>query len=48
MKAETRAKSGTIKELFERYFVEGRIDKPLKRDSSWRVDDTNIGATSSP
>lgn len=41
VKAETRAKSGTIKELFERYFVEGRIDKPLKRDSSWRVDDTN-------
>jgi len=41
VKAETRAKSGTIKELFERYFVEGRIDKPLKRDSSWKVDDTN-------
>ncbi len=42
VKAETRAKSGTVKELFERYFVEGRIDKPLKRDSSWKVDRTNF------
>lgn len=41
VKVETRTKSGTIKELFERYFVEGRIDKPLKRESSWKVDRTN-------
>nr|WP_281720814.1 site-specific integrase [Nitrosomonas nitrosa] len=40
-KIETRLKSGTIKELFERYFVEGRVDKPLKRESSWKVDHYN-------
>jgi hypothetical protein len=40
-KVETKLKSGTIKELFERYFVEGRIDKPLKRESSWKVDQYN-------
>lgn len=40
-KIETRLKSGTVKELFERYFVEGRIDKPLKRESSWKVDQYN-------
>ncbi|RIK77418.1 MAG: hypothetical protein DCC68_17290, partial [Planctomycetota bacterium] len=34
VKVETRVKSGTIKELFDRYFVEGRVDKPLKRESS--------------
>lgn len=41
IKIETRLKSGTVKELFERYFVEGRIDKPLKRESSWKVDQYN-------
>ncbi|HRK63890.1 MAG TPA: tyrosine-type recombinase/integrase [Terricaulis sp.] len=40
-KIETRLKSGTVKELFERYLVEGRIDKPLKRESSWKVDQYN-------
>lgn len=40
-KVETKLKSGTVKELFERYFVEGRIDKPLKRESSWKVDQYN-------
>lgn len=40
-KIETRLKSGTVKELFERYFVEGRVDKPLKRESSWKVDHYN-------
>jgi len=40
-KLETRLKSGTVKELFERYFVEGRIDRPLKRESSWKVDRYN-------
>jgi integrase len=41
VKEERRARNATISELFERYFVEGRIDKPLKRDSSWAVDRTN-------
>lgn len=40
-KVDARTKSATVAELFERYFREGPIDKPLKRESSWKVDRYN-------
>lgn len=41
VKVDARTKSATVAELFERYFSEGPIDKPLKRESSWKVDRYN-------
>jgi integrase len=37
-KIDSRTRSATVSELFDRYFVEGPKDKPLKRESSWSVD----------
>ena len=47
-KVEYRTKSGTIDELWRRYTVEGRVERPLKRESSWATDEQNYRRHISP
>ncbi|MBK6702847.1 MAG: integrase arm-type DNA-binding domain-containing protein [Caulobacteraceae bacterium] len=39
---EVRRNAATIAELIQLYLTEGRIDKPEKRESSWRTDERDL------
>lgn len=39
---EVRRSAANIAELIELYLTEGRIDKPAKRESSWRTDERDL------
>lgn len=45
---ETIRRAATVNELIALYLKEGRIDKPNKRESSWKTDETYLRCHASP
>lgn len=39
---EVRRNASTVAELIQLYLTEGRVDKPAKRESSWRTDERDL------